>query len=830
VKSAHRNPEKGSLVLVVLCLLAVLGVALASYLTVSNQSMKLSNRSFQTQVSAQLAEMGLEEALRAINTNNFDDWTSGTAPNQTSADWTLSGNTASCTITLPATKYGSSGVAGVVRIRVDNYNAYNLASTWSSSTSYRVNDLVGYGGVWYRCVQAHSNQTPSALGNLAYWVPAPIPWTWRANFSYKLYDMVNYNGVWYRCNLAHTSGASWSATNWTSIGSIKVYSAADTNSVGNIVYNPDATTWYRCTAAGTPGTLSGTAQISWQYTAATTYSYNDVVCYYTGSSYTWYRYINATASSNKTPTLNPTYWENALTGTMWTWGSTINYNIGDAVYRSGSFYRCIRAHSNQGPPNATYWSTSPLLSPVWDPGRQYSANDTVFYNGLWYWCRSSNNGQVPPTASPYYDTYWASTADTTRQWSAATAYTTSSYVNYGGVWYHCILAHTNITPNNATYWTALGAPVIYAEGAATLPDSTATVKTQLRAPATPAPIFPNAVAGSTKLTISGGGTVDSYDGSINAISTAGSATAKAYGGANIGYSATLAGGDTASTALSVSSTTVKGYYAAPSSSTSPYFPLFSVGASASLTNSDLTVTSPHATAASVDQTRVSRSPFIPQFDPLPSGGLSAAFTASSLSDGTALPVPGSTNNTFNLGTPGATTPSIYYYNGSLTIASASPIGTLNINGPVILYIIGNLRTNTGGTIVIYSSGSAEIHISGRLRIENGSNGFINRTTDPKNLLVICADTSSNTQYYSDTTNPFYGTIYMPGTTVAGGLSVTTGVTMYGALSAKNITYSAEATLHYDTSLRYKTFLGISAPLIISQWRELTDLNERAVLP
>ena len=134
-----RDPQRGSLILVALCFVAVLGIALASYLAVSNQSMKLSNRSFQTGVSEQLAEMGLERGLLALNTN---DW----------SGWTINGTTATQTITFASTKYGSVGITGSFDIRVDNYNANFQSATWSSTTSYRINDLVGYNGLWYRSV------------------------------------------------------------------------------------------------------------------------------------------------------------------------------------------------------------------------------------------------------------------------------------------------------------------------------------------------------------------------------------------------------------------------------------------------------------------------------------------------------------------------------------------------------------------------------------------------------------------------------------------------------------------------------------------------------
>ena len=209
--------------------------------------------------------------------------------------------------------------------------------------------------------------------------------------------------------------------------------------------------------------------------------------------------------------------------TSWGWATGVSYDLNDVVYRSSSFYRCILPHSTSSatnrPPNTTCWSTDPLLSASWDSGRNYSQYDATLYRGYWYLSLTAgNSGNNPGTSSsnwaiaprslaawdstrnysiddlisysgawyrciknhtnqtPTNATYWITMAGSTCQWSAATAYTTSSYVNYGGVWYHCISASTGNTPNNATYWTALGAPVIYAEGTATLPDGTSTIK------------------------------------------------------------------------------------------------------------------------------------------------------------------------------------------------------------------------------------------------------------------------------------------------------------------------------------------------------------------
>lgn len=46
------------------------------------------------------------------------------------------------------------------------------------------------------------------------------------------------------------------------------------------------------------------------------------------------------------------------------WSGSTAYRISDTVIRSGAWYRCIRNHSGQGPPNATYWAsdTPPFAS------------------------------------------------------------------------------------------------------------------------------------------------------------------------------------------------------------------------------------------------------------------------------------------------------------------------------------------------------------------------------------------------------------------------------------------------------------------------------------
>jgi len=804
---ASLQSRRGTVMLVALCFVTVLGISLASYIAVCSRAMQISNRTFQAGLSQQLAEMGLEEALRAFNKNDWSDWSNGVA-----ADWTVSGTTATCNLTFPAGQFGQ-GATGSVKIRIDNYNAHQLNATWASTVNYRIGNLVNYGGLWYRATANGINKTPSAT--TIYWMQeqAPIQHSWISGTAYVTGNMVSFNSVWYRCTSGHTSTTANQPPNASFWLSIPNYTMdADLQYTNESLLNYYGT-WYRWLSATG---WDPNPPITWRWRpSGQSYVVGNVVCV----SGIWYRCITAHTSSAAFGT-DAARWSSAATlaaaaGADFNWSSSHNYNLGDVVYRSGAWYRCILAHSNQGPPSATYWSTAPLLSNFWESGRQYSQNDTVSHNGVWYLSLlNSNFAQNPTTAT----TYWASSTNTTYHWNSTTAYAAGAYRSYGGVWYRCVVGNTGQSPNNTTYWTAswaqssnvtTGAPVIYAEGTVNLAGSGST-RTQLRATIAPAPLFPNAVASTSTLTItSGTGTVDSYDQSL------GTTYASQVGNTSTNYSAVLA----ASTTLAITGTTaVKGYLAWPS-------PPAGI-------STDTTVYGPTSPLSpKVDTSRVSRSPYIPAFSALPGPSLASAFSSANFLQG--AQITSSYGSTLTIGTAGATTPSIYYFNGSLDIGTESgyDLTALNIVGPVKLYVNGNLRTRTNGAINIASSGSAEIHCTGYIRTYAGSPGFQNATLDPKKLVLISDTASTSTTYLAAAPNPlpFYGVIYMPNTAATLGYDVRTGVEIYGALSAKKVTFSSEATVHYDTSLRYARLSGVDQPYAITDWREL-DGTERITMP
>lgn len=509
------------------------------------------------------------------------------------------------------------------------------------------------------------------------------------------------------------------------------------------------------------------------------------------------------------------------------WNYVTNYTQGDFVNYIGVWYLCTTTPpAKQRPSDTNYWTAAPE---PWSPSATYQVGNIVLTGDRAYTCIAANANQAPPNA-----TYW--TSSTVAAWNSVTNYVAGNVVTSGGSAYRCISGNINQAPPNANYW--LSAPLIYSEGIATLPDGTATAKTQLRAYITPAPLFPNAAGATALTTLMSSGTVDSYN---SALGTPGQITAPfSAGNPNTGFSAVLAGGNTTSVAVNVTNATVKGYVAAPSAAATNA-PWVSFGASSTpnLRNPDGSITSAHSGSPNVDATRISRSPFIPQFDIQSiSSGTNLPATAAYGGSGTII-----IDGAVSLGTAGGPTviynitgtrdnPSGFNYPG-LDLYNAGQ--DLTINGPVILNVTGLFRI-LRGRITIASTGSLEIYFSGLLDIGTASapaapaGGISNNTNDPKRLLLVSTN-STNTvnNHYIRSLNSFTGLVYMPNAF----LTITSNnIAINGALSARNIRFSSVANLHYDTTLRGAGQIGtfIDAPYMISEVRELTSPSERITLP
>lgn len=495
----------------------------------------------------------------------------------------------------------------------------------------------------------------------------------------------------------------------------------------------------------------------------------------------------------------------------------------DIVWYQGVWYQCTHDDNGPTPPSDTpgNWISAPA---PWNASANYQSNNIVVYEDAAYRCMQPNIN-IPPTNTTY-TTYWTPLATPLDNWDSAANYAVDTVVLYNGMLYRCTTINSNKAPPNAIFWA--GVPVIYSEGIAEpLSNPTSQVRTQLRALVAPAPLFPNAIAATSTVSITSGspfGTVDSYNSSLTP-------TLSPYT-----YSATIAGESTIGSAVVMSGVVIKGYVSAPPTSSSPFAPNVNLAGSLKGPSSVIPI----------DPARINRSPNIPQFD-LAKWSAAKSYRLYDITQATDgnLYICSSPNSNNPPPESGHWTPasSVGYPDASGTISigdagSPFPIlyrvddldlstNVLQINGPVILDVHGNI-TIIDGKIVVMPNGSAEIIFSGQLRVDNGVGGIDNtQTKDPKKLLLVHTGTSSPSGHYFKSTIRFYGAIYMPSCALT---IDNPAVRIYGAISADQIKSPSRLRLHYDTSLRTTVFRSVDAPFAITEWRELTDPAEKIVFP
>lgn len=500
------------------------------------------------------------------------------------------------------------------------------------------------------------------------------------------------------------------------------------------------------------------------------------------------------------------------------WSVLLTYVVGDFVWYQGVWYQCTATTTNQAPSNTSYWKSAPES---WTPYANYQIGNIVLSGGAPYRCTAANINQVPPNA-----TYWTALS-AVAAWSSATSYAVDAVVYSGGMPYRCISAHSNHAPPNTSYW--LSAPVIYAEGVAVLPDSTSTtLTTQLRATLAPASLFPNAIGSTNYTNLFTSGLVDSYN---SVLGTYGQTSAPFTTSLpNYGASAVVAGGRTWNTAVDINDVRVNGYVAAPSATYSPYDPLWNRNIGVGIVTGTAGTGS---VSPKVDRKRISRSPYVPQFD-IRSVASVAPATSYYLDN------PSGTVNIPRGGEVANPADGKYYYytSGDLDLGNND---ILKVNGPVVIDVrpssSARVSLLAGGAIIIANNATAslELHFGGLLNVGDGNgstSGIYNQTFDPKRCILLGTSTVNNSgQNLFFSYQAFYGVIYMPNAYLHVRYeSFTVPEQIYGALSASNIYFEHTTNLHYDTSLRTAVFGGVDTPYEIAEWRELTNVAERVILP
>jgi len=516
------------------------------------------------------------------------------------------------------------------------------------------------------------------------------------------------------------------------------------------------------------------------------------------------------------------------------WDGLLNHSASEHIvmWYQGVWYQCVLDDTTSSTPTeftaGGKWMGAPA---AWVASATYRPKNIVLYQGLAYQCQAANINKPPPDAA-----YWTSLG-AVGAWSSSTSYSSDQTVLLGSVCYRSIGANANKPPPDPQYWVC--APTLYSEGAIFPPESsTNAIKSQVRAFVAPASLFPNAIAATATVNITSSnptGLVDSYDSSLGTYASS---------NPNDRYSAVIAGKNQAGTAVLMAGGTVQGYISAPSSSVPPYGP--NVSLAGKLIGS--------ATGSGIDATRISRSPYFPVIDPAQWNPNSGYLMNDVVTDGSDLFVcktahinqdPSNTvywtkntvltlpsNSNIDLGTVGASVPKAY----NITSPSVTGVDldgaseSITIKSPVVLNIPGYFRTRNGGKIIIAPTGSLQIFMNGRLRIE-GDGGIENQTLDPKKLVIINTAKATPGTHRFNTKTPFFGAIYMPSVTSSLNFSNITGdPEIFGAISASVVNINSTPNFHYDTSPRNMSFLGMDLPFVVTELRELTEPAEKTLLP
>jgi len=315
----------------------------------------------------------------------------------------------------------------------------NWTNNWATGTTYKVNDLVKYGGYVYTAKTAHTSAATVALGleaDQSKWdlFSKGFDWkgAWTTGARYKVGDLIKYGGTTYVCNQYHTSAAT------VALG-----------------LEADQSKWdYFNQGLDYKGT----------WVTATRYKVNDVV---KNGGGTFICVTNHTASADFST--DNARWNTFVEGVQfdgdWS-GSSTTYQSGDIIRYGGNSYFSKTNHiSSAGSPpptNTTDWalfSQGFRVAGDWLVGTAYKIGEVVRNGGFTYVAAADSTGQKPPNV-----TYWTKLNEGIKwkgTWATSTTYELGDSVKYGPISYICIAGHSSSSGNrpdtdiSGTYWNLL---------------------------------------------------------------------------------------------------------------------------------------------------------------------------------------------------------------------------------------------------------------------------------------------------------------------------------------------------------------------------------------
>ncbi len=303
------------------------------------------------------------------------------------------------------------------------------ADTYSNSTLYQVNDIVGYGGAIYICLQEGTNQTPSSAS--AYWdrLVGGLEWEglYSAVASYQKGDIVRYGGHTYTAIQDSTGNTPTNTAYWEVLnqgynytgtwGISESYRPGDVVKQGGILYAANVANGGIKPPAAQWDTLSEGTSFVGVYNNSTTYSKGEIVTY-GGNQYL----CIANSAGGVRPAdgvTSSSFWVLYSKGFNFRsdYTASTSYNPGDVVKYGGRTYLCVTdfifTSTEALPTNTSYWVIlNKGLNFVgnWSAsGVDYKLDDIVEYSASSYVCiqAHTSSGAFIPNASPLY---WTSLA------------------------------------------------------------------------------------------------------------------------------------------------------------------------------------------------------------------------------------------------------------------------------------------------------------------------------------------------------------------------------------------------------------------------------------
>ena len=345
---------------------------------------------------------------------------------------------------------GTDGlVADIGKWKIVAVSSADWKNIWTVNTLYRINDLVRYNGKVYKSVTQHVSAANTNLGleaNQSDWEVLADSDTWRANWSigtrYRVNDIVKYGGIVYKCIVGHTSadnptlGLEEDQSKWeVQIDGIEYV----TKTLEDDTISGDWQEEYRykkndivkrganlvkCLIGHTSGTGDNAFNTDYNtnnywsiYLPGQEYEniWQEDNYYQPGDLvlYGGYIYKSITFNVAQAPSISPLDWNLTFEGYKFRYdwnnpgfvddSSVVNYYTGDVVRLSGSLYIAIQDNTNLQPDlYPDYWekiSEGRQFKDTWEDDQEYFQGDIVTWQGTSYVClqyhRSTESASRP---------------------------------------------------------------------------------------------------------------------------------------------------------------------------------------------------------------------------------------------------------------------------------------------------------------------------------------------------------------------------------------------------------------------------------------------------